>query len=49
MFFPQRGGHFAAFDPASGAVTRLQVRREGSLVIELQGGRRVSARREKGL
>lgn len=48
MFFPQEGGHFTAFDPASGAVTRLQVKREGSLVIDLEGGRRASARREKG-
>jgi CubicO group peptidase (beta-lactamase class C family) len=46
MFFAQDDRRFTAFDPSSGAVTRLQVDRGGSLSIELQGGRRISGRRE---
>jgi CubicO group peptidase (beta-lactamase class C family) len=46
MFFAQDDRHFTAFDPSSGALTRLQVDREGSLSIALQGGRRISGRRE---
>jgi CubicO group peptidase (beta-lactamase class C family) len=46
MFFPQDDRRFTAFDPSSAAVTRLRVTSPESIVFELPGGARVSARRE---
>jgi hypothetical protein len=47
MFFPQDGDHFTAFDPATGAVTRLEFSgaRGESLAFASADGRGVSAQR----
>jgi hypothetical protein len=48
MFFPRDASRFIAFDPAKGAVTRLEFSAAGgrSLAIRLADGRTVSAVRE---
>ena len=44
MFFPQDASRYTAFDPATGALTRLQLRGP-TLTVTLPSGRRVTGKR----